>query len=113
MAAFGIAPTGIDLQIRSHPHWDHVGGLDSVLKINQNLLLSVHEGFSKHHICDLRSRCEEVIVVGKESHRIAPGAYSSELLGSDPPEQAMIGDTDGVTAAIGGCAHPGMERIVE
>jgi hypothetical protein len=54
-----------------------------------------------------------VIMVGKESRRLATGVYSSEKLGSDPPEHARIGDTDGVTAAIGGCANPRMERVVE
>jgi 7,8-dihydropterin-6-yl-methyl-4-(beta-D-ribofuranosyl)aminobenzene 5'-phosphate synthase len=52
-------------------------------------------------------------MVGKESRRIVPGFYSSGMLGSDPPEHARIGDTDGVTAAISGCANPGMERVVE
>lgn len=34
-------------------------------------------------------------------------------LDSDPPEHAMVIETDGVAAVISGCAHPGMERIVE
>jgi 7,8-dihydropterin-6-yl-methyl-4-(beta-D-ribofuranosyl)aminobenzene 5'-phosphate synthase len=36
------------------------------------------------------------------------------MLGSDPPEQAMVIDLpDAVSAIISGCAHPGMEAIVE
>jgi 7,8-dihydropterin-6-yl-methyl-4-(beta-D-ribofuranosyl)aminobenzene 5'-phosphate synthase len=27
-------PASIDLLFLSHPHWDHVGGLDSVLDLN-------------------------------------------------------------------------------
>ena len=34
-------------------------------------------------------------------------------LDSDPPEQALVVDSEGLTAAISGGAHPGMERIVE
>jgi 7,8-dihydropterin-6-yl-methyl-4-(beta-D-ribofuranosyl)aminobenzene 5'-phosphate synthase len=34
MADLGIEPASIDLLFLSHPHWDHMGGLDSVLDLN-------------------------------------------------------------------------------
>lgn len=40
-------------------------------------------------------------------------SFSTGVFDSEPPEQALILDIDGLTAAISGCAHPGMERIVE
>jgi len=35
------------------------------------------------------------------------------MLRSRPPEQGMVFEAGGLTAAVSGCAHPGIERIVE
>jgi 7,8-dihydropterin-6-yl-methyl-4-(beta-D-ribofuranosyl)aminobenzene 5'-phosphate synthase len=113
MAALDLAPESVDLLFLSHPHWDHIGGLDSFLELNPKVTVALHEGFSKHLIHDLRTLCAELLVVGPEPCRLAPGIFSTGMLDSQPPEQGMVIDTDGVTAVIGGCAHPGMERIVE
>jgi 7,8-dihydropterin-6-yl-methyl-4-(beta-D-ribofuranosyl)aminobenzene 5'-phosphate synthase len=113
MATLGLSPESVDLLFLSHPHWDHMGGLDSFLERNPDVTLVLHEGFSKHLIHDLRTLCREVRVVGPEPCRLAPGFFSTGMLDSQPPEQGMALDNEGVTAAISGCAHPGMERIVE
>lgn len=113
MAALGLSPESVDLLFLSHPHWDHMGGLDSFLELNPAVTVALHEGFSKHLIHDLRSLCGELIVIGSEPRLLAPGIFSTGMLDSQPPEQGMVIDAGGVTAAISGCAHPGMERIVE
>ena len=113
MTALNLSPESIDLLFLSHPHWDHIGGLDSFLEVNPQVTVVVHEGFSKHLIRDLRTLCGELIVVGAAPQRLAPGLFSTGLLDSEPPEHGLILDIDGLTAAISGCAHPGMERIVE
>ncbi|NCA69451.1 MAG: MBL fold metallo-hydrolase [Sphingobacteriia bacterium] len=113
MAALGLSLDSIDLLFLSHPHWDHMGGLDSVLELNGEISVVLHEGFSKHLIADLHGLCRELVVIGTEPRRLAPGVYSSGLFDSQPPEQALVIESGGVTAVISGCAHPGMERIVE
>lgn len=113
MAALQISPESVDLLFLSHPHWDHIGGWDSILELNPRATVVVHEGFSKHLINDLHGLCGKLLVVGAEPAQLAPGVFSTGMLKSDPPEHAMVIQTDGVTAAISGCAHPGMERIVE
>lgn len=112
MAALSLDPGSVDLLFLSHPHWDHTGGLDSFLELNPEATLVLHEGFSKHLIQDLQGLCRELVVVGPEPRRLAPGIFSTGMLDSQPPEQGMAIDTGDVTAAISGCAHPGMERIV-
>jgi 7,8-dihydropterin-6-yl-methyl-4-(beta-D-ribofuranosyl)aminobenzene 5'-phosphate synthase len=113
MAALGLAPESIDLIFLSHPHWDHMGGLDSVLELNPDVTVVVHEGFSKHLIHDLRTLCADLVVIGADPHQLAPGIFSTGMLGSQPSEHAMLIQTNNVTVAVSGCAHPGMERIVE
>ncbi|MCG6860080.1 MAG: MBL fold metallo-hydrolase [Chromatiaceae bacterium] len=113
MAALGVDPASIDLLFLSHPHWDHIGGLDSVLELNPHMTVVAHEGFSKHLIRDLDSQCRELILVGKEPVKLAPGIFSTGMLDSEPPEHAMVIDSLKSVLAISGCAHPGMEAIVE
>jgi len=113
MAALGLTAESVDLVFLSHPHWDHTGGLDSVLELAPRTRLVVHEGFSKHLIHDLRDQCAELIVVGPDPMELAPGVWSTGLIDSEPPEHAMVIDTGGVTAAITGCAHPGIAPIVQ
>jgi 7,8-dihydropterin-6-yl-methyl-4-(beta-D-ribofuranosyl)aminobenzene 5'-phosphate synthase len=113
MAALGLSPESVDLVFLSHPHWDHMGGLDSVLELAPRTRLVVHEGFSKHLIHDLRDQCAELIVMGPDPMELAPGVWSTGLIGSEPPEHAMVIDTGGVTAAVTGCAHPGIGPIVQ
>jgi 7,8-dihydropterin-6-yl-methyl-4-(beta-D-ribofuranosyl)aminobenzene 5'-phosphate synthase len=114
MAVLGADPAAVDLLFLSHPHWDHMGGLDSVLEANPNLTLVLHQGFSRHLIADLRDQCRELIVAGPAAVELAPGLYSTGMLESDtgPPEHGLILDAGGVTVAVSGCAHPGMEQIV-
>lgn len=113
MGVLGLAPESIDLIFLSHPHWDHMGGLDSILELNPGTTVVIHQGFSKHLIQDLRGLCGELIVVGADPLELAPGVWSTGTFDGEPPEQALVIDSGGVTAVISGCAHPGMERIVE
>jgi 7,8-dihydropterin-6-yl-methyl-4-(beta-D-ribofuranosyl)aminobenzene 5'-phosphate synthase len=113
MAALGIEPASIDLLFLSHPHWDHIGGLDSVLELNPQLTLVIHDGFSKHLIHDLGSQCRELVLVGEEPKQLGPGVYSTGMLDGSPPEQAIVIETSDAVSAVSGCAHPGMETIVE
>ncbi|MEA3276141.1 MAG: universal stress protein [Pseudomonadota bacterium] len=92
MAALGIDPGAVDMLFLSHPHWDHIGGLDSFLEVNPTVAVVVHEDFSKHLIRDLDTLCGELIVVGADSRQLAPGVFFTGMLDSEPPEQATRTD---------------------
>ncbi|MBV5310098.1 MAG: MBL fold metallo-hydrolase [Chromatium okenii] len=113
MQVLGIDPREIDTVFLSHTHWDHIGGVDSILELNPNVTLVLHEGFSKHLINDLRRLCRTLIVVGAEPYELAPGIYSTGMLAADPPEHALILEVNARLALIGGCSHPGIAQLVE
>lgn len=54
MAALNLSPESIGLLFLSHPHWDHIGGLDSFLEVNpqvtgggsQRFFQASHPGFT-------------------------------------------------------------------
>jgi len=113
MDMLGLDPGAVDMLFLSHAHWDHIGGLDSFLEINHTATVLVHEGFSTHLIQDLDTLCGKLIVVSGDIGKLAPGIYSTGILDDSPPEQAMVLETKDSTIVIGGCAHPGMEWIVQ
>lgn len=113
LEALGWHPGKLDRVFLSHPHWDHIGGLDSILELNPQLEVVLHAGFSKHLIADLERLCAKVTLVESAPSAIGPGLWSTGQLDSEPPEHALLIDQGGVTAAVSGCAHPGMERIIE
>ena len=105
----------VDLQkaealILSHPHWDHIGGVDSVLEMHPDLRLYLPDSLSKHLIRDLEAQSLGVAVIGSEPRQILPSVYSTGTMG-EIGEQSVIIDTDKGLIVITGCAHPGIEKI--
>ncbi|ADV46493.1 MBL fold metallo-hydrolase [Nitratifractor salsuginis] len=95
----------------SHPHWDHVGGIDSVLEINSGLHLYLPESLSKHWIEDLEKMSGGVTVVGEEPQPLFDGVVSTGIM-SEVGEQAAIIHSDKGPVVLTGCAHPGIVEIV-
>jgi 7,8-dihydropterin-6-yl-methyl-4-(beta-D-ribofuranosyl)aminobenzene 5'-phosphate synthase len=95
----------------SHSHWDHIGGLDSVLELNSDITIFVPRALSKHLIDDLKSLTKEVIVINR-AQKLFDNIYTTGMLGADTPEQSLIIDSEKPTV-IAGCAHFGIENIVK
>ncbi|MFT7879439.1 MAG: MBL fold metallo-hydrolase [Sulfurimonas sp.] len=96
----------------SHAHWDHIGGIDSVLELNPGLTLFVPQSLSKHLIHDLRTLANEVIVIGEKPQKLFDRLYSTGLLGEEVPEQSLIIDSE-KPVLITGCGHFGIANIVQ
>ena len=113
MRRLEIDPTGIDLIFLSHAHWDHIGGLDSILELTPKATVVVHAGFSKHLIADLERLCAGLVVVDEAPVELAPGLISTGMLPSEPPEHALIilDDNPAHVALVTGCAHPGIAEL--
>jgi len=106
---------GVDLHkaealILSHPHWDHIGGVDSVLEVHPDLRLFVPDSLSRHYIHDLEGESLGVTVIGEQPAAILPGIWSTGTMGEIGEQSVVIEREEGVVV-ITGCAHPGVENI--
>ena len=94
----------------THDHWDHIGGLDSILELNDQLTIYAPSTLSKNHIRDLKTLTKEVIVIGKEPMHLFGELYSTGLLGEEDPEHSLI-IADGYPKLLTGCGHYGISEI--
>ena len=94
----------------THDHWDHIGGIDSILELNDQLTLYAPSTLSKNHIRDLKTLTKEVIVIGKHPMHLFGDIYSTGMLGEKDPEHSLIIDSD-EPALLTGCGHFGVSRI--
>jgi len=95
MKQLQIDPASIDMVVLSHSHRDHKGGLKEFLKAN--------------------GKRAEVYGPKKFSAptEIHKGVYSTGKLGRLNKEQSLAVDTTKGIVVITGCAHPGLEKIID
>ncbi len=101
MKRMGISPQEIKYVFISHPHWDHVGGLNRLLEENDDIIIYAPPSFGEG---------KNVFVVEKAGE-IMEGVYSTGEL--DGIEQSMILDSNGKKILLVGCSHPRVDRIIE
>jgi 7,8-dihydropterin-6-yl-methyl-4-(beta-D-ribofuranosyl)aminobenzene 5'-phosphate synthase len=89
-----IQPESIAAVAISHDHWDHTGGLKEFLRLNNNAKVFHPKSFSK-------------------PTEISPGVHSTGALGGLIKEQSLVVNTEKGNLVITGCAHPGLENIIE
>ncbi len=110
----------IDKLFISHHHWDHIGGLDSVIELNPDIDIIVPSSISKLMVKDLKSMVNNVIVVDDKviddnSLSICDSVYTTGIMGDedDVQEHSLIIDTNEGLIIITGCAHSGILEIVK
>jgi len=106
---------GVDLSrakelVLSHPHWDHVGGIDSVLELAPGIRLYLTETFSKLWIRDLESLSGGVTVVGEEPTSLFDGVESTGMMAEIGEQSVLIRSSAG-PVLLTGCAHAGIVEI--
>jgi 7,8-dihydropterin-6-yl-methyl-4-(beta-D-ribofuranosyl)aminobenzene 5'-phosphate synthase len=112
MAILGISPSSIDLLMISHQHWDHTGGIYSVLNEKGNLPVCLPRSFSTRFKEDMRRYGAEIIEVEK-AVEILPGFYTTGDMEGVIREQAALFRTTAGMVVITGCAHPGIIKIIK
>jgi len=107
---------GVDVQeieyiFITHSHWDHIGGLDSIIELHPDVTLFVPTSLSKHLIQDLQTLVKSVVICEKPQ-KLFSNLYTTGLLGEETPEQSLILDTFTPTV-VTGCGHFGIENITK
>jgi 7,8-dihydropterin-6-yl-methyl-4-(beta-D-ribofuranosyl)aminobenzene 5'-phosphate synthase len=119
MQILGIDLQEIDSVILSHNHWDHCGGLARLLNLNANLETYIPQSFSKQQKEEIKKRSNTYEI--SKSREICPKVYTTgEIEGSlikDKTktlikEQSLIISTIQGFVVITGCAHSGVDKIL-
>jgi len=109
MQQLGLRKEEIEIIALSHEHWDHVGGLDAVL--HPGVAVYLPRSFSRR-LKEEVAREADVFEVS-EPRDIIPGVHTTGELGRGIREQSLVLDTEEGVVVLTGCAHPGLENILE
>ncbi len=113
MQELNIDVKEIEYMFITHSHWDHIGGIDSILELNPNITLFVPSTLSTHLIDDLKFLAKDVIICTQKPQKLFGNLYTTGLLGKEMPEQSLIIKEDEEIKVIMGCGHYGVENIAE
>ncbi|NOZ91333.1 MAG: MBL fold metallo-hydrolase [Epsilonproteobacteria bacterium] len=102
----------IDNIFLSHAHWDHIGGIDSILELNSSVHIFVTSHISKNFIRDMKTLSNGVTIIEEKPTEILTDIYSTGYIG-EQSEQSIILNTDDGLIIIAGCAHGGIENIAK
>jgi len=103
MSRLEIDPKSIDMIFISHDHWDHTGGLEDFLKLNNTVLYVPNT-------CEPPAEAKNAIKVG-EAMEISEGIHSTGVLKNI--EQSLVFTTPKGLVIIAGCSHPGVGEIMK
>lgn len=111
MRSLGFSPRDIDAIVLSHQHWDHVGGLPSVLSEVGEVVVYVPQSFSVNMKKEIRVKADLRDI--SDPQELMDGVYSTGELYSGIGEQSLAVETGRGLMVVTGCSHPGLERILE
>ena len=113
-AALDVDLASVKTVFISHGHWDHAGGLARLLRVMQRPRVVLPASLSSRLRGEIGLRAELVPVTGPQP--VGEGLHSTGELQAadyDLKEQALVIALDVGVALVTGCAHPGLDRLIE
>jgi len=110
MEKLGIHKDEIEIIALSHEHWDHIGGLSAVLHPDATVYLPA--SFTAATKKKIERNAAGIIEVSGPAD-IAPGVHTTGELGIGIKEQSLVLDTAVGELVLTGCAHPGLDTIMD
>ncbi len=112
MVKMGFDIEKLEYLFISHPHWDHIGGIDSVVDVNRNLILYLPDSLSQLYIRDLKRLSKEVKVINEYPRKLFDNFYSTGVM-HPVGEHSLVIDEGEFGIVVVGCSHPGITNIVK
>ncbi len=109
MDKFGIDIRSFKDIVISHDHWDHTGGIFSILNRHNNKILHVGEGFSKRFASEIKRRGASV-KIDSLCRQIHENIFISNELPGLKNEQVLIVNLKDSSIVLAGCSHPKIEE---
>lgn len=108
----GLDPTRINAVVISHEHYDHTGGLKSILeKSKKGIKVYLPDNFEKEWSEEFKGA---KFIVNDKYKEVAKGVWITEVFVDHKRgirEQAIVLTTDDNAVVITGCAHPGIAEM--
>lgn len=106
-----VKPEKIDKIFISHSHWDHIGGINYLLEYGQNPEVYMPGSVSENLKNEIKRDANIIEIT--DSMEISENIWTTGELGEDIKEQSMVILADKGNIVITGCAHPGLETIIQ
>ena len=104
MNKLGINPGDIGIVVISHPHSDHTGGLQDIIKANKDAELYLPQSFWQEISAGKITKVKQPL---KIRHNIVS---TGELKGI---EQSLVINNDKGLLVVVGCSHPGVGSVLD
>ena len=108
----GKDPADVDLVILSHNHWDHVGGLPEFLEFKTGIEVFMPASFPETLKKEVISKGAHPVEI-QDFQKITDHVWTTGEMGEGIIEQSLVIETNKGLVILTGCAHPGIEKIVE
>jgi 7,8-dihydropterin-6-yl-methyl-4-(beta-D-ribofuranosyl)aminobenzene 5'-phosphate synthase len=112
MRLLEVDPGQIDHLFISHDHWDHQGGMASLLAAHADPVVHLLNGFSRETRAIAQGLAGK-ISMAEGPAPLLPGCFSTGAMGEEIPEQALILKSVLGPIVMTGCAHPGLLPILD
>ncbi len=110
--ALGVDLSSIDLVLLSHEHIDHTGGMPYVIGQKPEVKVYVPRGFKESLIRRMNELGARVIVVEGPAV-LSDGVMTTGPMRGPPSEQGLLVKGPCGWILLTGCAHPGIEEVME
>ena len=111
MRRLGLRADEIKQVVISHDHWDHVGGLTEIARLNKGLL--VHTPGLNGKLAEELERLHARISVTQGETRVSDFVHTSRVFEDFVNEIALVCETSRGKIILTGCSHPGILKILK
>lgn len=109
----GVDLSEVDIVVLSHVHGDHTGGLGVLLDHAPKAVVYLPPDPSALLIRQTSGRTGRVFSAAQKSRELCQGALLTGVFGEKIKEHALVVQSPRGLVVLTGCAHPGIEHIVE